>query len=273
MNETDLKNKNQNVEEILRPLACSDLRNSLAKALRNGKKMTLSELSDHVGASSPAAVHALRELVKENVTRQDDKRNYLLTNIGEIVTRKFEEINLTITALSRNRQFWLDHDLNDIPNHLLDKIWYLADSTVLTSTPTDLFKSFSTLYMLLQSSKEIRAISPIFVEDMITQFTSLIAKNIDIELIFTPDVLDATLRMADKKALQDALKANLKLLKIESQPNFACTVTDYFLILGFFRQDGSFDWSTALLSYTPEAIDWGQQLYAYYAEKTEPIIL
>ncbi|MGB9213330.1 MAG: winged helix-turn-helix domain-containing protein, partial [Halobacteriota archaeon] len=265
--------KSQEVEEILRLLACSDLRNNLAKALRNGKKMTLSELGEHVGASSPACVHALRELGKVHVTHQDEKRNYSLTNIGEIVTRKFEELNAAITTLSQNKEFWLDHDLSDIPKHLLDKIGSLADSTVLTSTPTDLFKSFSTLYTLLQNSKEIRAISPIFVEDMTAQFVKLVDKNIDIELIFTPDVLDATLRSADRKGLEKALESNLKLFKTENQPNFACTVTDYFLILGFFRPDGSFDWSTALLSYSPEALEWGQELFAYYVEKTEPIIL
>ena len=132
MNQTNSKKKNTEVEQILRLLSCSDLRNNLAQALRNGKKMTLSELSEHVGASSPACVHALRELTKEHVTRQDEKRNYLLTNIGEIVTRKFAEVNATITALSEHREFWLDHDLSDIPEHLLDKIGYLADSAIIS---------------------------------------------------------------------------------------------------------------------------------------------
>ena len=274
MNETNSKIKSEEVEQILRLLSCSDLRGNLAKALRNGKKMTLSELSEHVGASSPACVHALRELTKEHVTRQDEKRNYLLTNIGEIVTRKFKEINATITALSEHRQFWLDHDLSDIPEPLLDKIGYLADSHILSSTATDLFSVFNAFFTLLENSKEIRGISPIFIGDMTTLFIKLVDKKIDpIELIFTPDVLDATLKTAPKKELENALKKNLKLLKIEKQPNFAATVTDYFFFIGFFKPDGQFDWSSGLLSYSPEALAWGQELYAYYVEKAEPVIL
>ena len=274
MNETNSKIKSEEVEQILRLLSCSDLRGNLAKALRNGKKMTLSELSEHVGASSPACVHALRELTKEHVTRQDEKRNYLLTNIGEIVTRKFKEINATITALSEHRQFWLDHDLSDIPEPLLDKIGYLADSHILSSTATDLFSVFNAFFTLLENSKEIRGISPIFIGDMTTLFIKLVDKKIDpIELIFTPDVLDATLKTAPKKELENALKKNLKLLKIEKQPNFADTVTDYFFFIGFFKPDGQFDWSSGLLSYSPEALAWGQELYAYYVEKAEPVIL
>ena len=273
VNETNSKIENVEVEQILRLLSCSDLRNNLAQALRNGKKMTLSELSEHVGASSPACVHALRELTKEHVTRQDEKRNYLLTNIGEIVTRKFAEVNATITALSEHREFWLDYDLSDIPEQLLDKIGYLADSTIVSSTATDLFNVFNSFFMLLENSKEIRGISPIFIGDMTTLFNRLYEKNIDIELVFTPDVLNATLKIADKKDLGNALKKNLKIFEIEKQPNFAATVTDYFFFIGFFKPDGQFDWSNSLLSYSPDALTWGQELYAYYVEKAEAVIL
>jgi predicted transcriptional regulator len=273
VDETNAKIKDKEVEEILRLLACSDLRKNLAEALRDGKKMTLSELSERVGASSPAAVHALRELGKEQITHQDEKRNYSLTNIGEIIVRKLEEINLTITTLSQNRQFWLEHDLSYIPKHVLDKIGYLTDSNVLSSTPTDLFKTFSTFYTLLGNAKEIRGFSPFFVEDLTAQFVQLVAKNIEIELIFTPDVLDATLKSADRNELQKALKKNLKLFKLEPQLNFALTVTDYFLSLAFFKPHETFDWSKMLLSYSPDALKWGQELFAYYVEKAEPVTL
>jgi len=273
VNETNSKTKTDEVEQILRLLSCSDLRNNLAQALRDGKKMTLSELSELVGASSPACVHALRELTKEYVTRQDEKRNYLLTNIGEIVTRKFAEANLAITALSQHREFWLDHNLNDIPEDSLDTIGCLADSTIVSSTATDLFSVFNSFLTLLENSKEIRSLSPIFIGDMTALFNRLVSKNIDIELIFTPVVLDATLKTADRKDLAEALKKNLKIFRIEKQPNFAATVTDYFLFLGFFLPDGRFDWSQGLLSYSPSALEWGRELYAHCVEKTEPVIL
>jgi len=273
VNETNSKIKSEEVEQILRLLSCSDLRGNLAKALRNGKKMTLSELSEHVGASSPACVHALRELTKEHVTRQDEKRNYLLTNIGEIVTRKFEELNATITALSHNREFWVDHDLSGIPKYLLDKIGCLADSTIRSSSPTDLFSVFNVLFTLLGNSKEICGIQPFFIEDLTIQLIKLVDQNIDIQLIVTPGVLDAILRTTDRKELENAVKNKLKLFKIESQPNVAVTVTDYFLLFGFFRPDGQFDWSNGLLSYSPDALAWGRELFAYYVEKTEPVVL
>jgi predicted transcriptional regulator len=91
MNDTETKETEKAVHKILQVLACSDLRSSLAEALRDGKNLTLSQLSEQVGASSPAAVHALRELAKEQLTHQDAKRSYALTNVGEIVMRKLED--------------------------------------------------------------------------------------------------------------------------------------------------------------------------------------
>jgi predicted transcriptional regulator len=109
---------------------------------------------------------------------------------------------------------------------------------------------------------------------MTTLFIKLVDKDIDpIELIFTPDVLDAMLKTADRKDLRNALEKNLKIFKIEKQPNFAATVTDYFFFIGFFKPDGQFDWSNGLLSYSPDALTWGQELYAYYVEKAEAVIL
>jgi predicted transcriptional regulator len=277
MTEPDSKTESEKVEQIVRLLACSDLRNHLAQTLRNGKKMTLSELSEEVGASSPACVHALRELTKEQITRQDEKRNYLLTNIGEIVMRKFDELNVAATVLSQHKEFWLDHNLSDIPSHLLDKIGFLADSTMVVSSATDLFGVFNTFFMMLENSKEIRGVSPIFIGNMTTLFIKLVAKKIDIELIFTADVLDATLRTVDsedlERTLAQALKENLKIFQLDKQPNFAATVTDYFLFIGFFKPDGQFDWTNGLVSYNPNALAWGRELYAYYVEKAKPVSL
>jgi predicted transcriptional regulator len=186
--------------------------------------------------------------------------------------RKLEETNATINTLSKNRQFWLEHDLSGIPKNLLDKMGSLADSEVLSATPTDLFKTFSTFYMLLGNAREIHGVSPIFVEDLTNQFIKLVAKDIKVELVVAPEVLDAIIRSVDRKELEKALSTNLKLFKIEPQPTVAFTVTDYFLSLSFFRQDESFDWSNDLLSYSSDSLEWGQELFEYYVEKSEPVI-
>jgi predicted transcriptional regulator len=273
MNETEKKEDEQAVHKILQLLACSNLRKNLAEALRDGKSFTLSQLSEQAGASSPAAVHALRELAKEHLTHQDEHRNYVLTNIGEIVMRKLEETNLVIKVLSKNRQFWLEHDLSGIPTSLLDRIGCLKDSEIIFSTPTDLFKIVSTFYILLENAKEIRGVSPIYNEELTTNFIKLVNKGVDVELVVTPEVLDAVLKSADRSELKEALQGNLTFFKIERQPSLAFTVTDYFMELGFFRPDGTYDWSNELLSYSEDSLSWGRKLYQYYVEQAEVVVI
>jgi predicted transcriptional regulator len=273
MNDNETKGEKGVTHKILQLLACSDLRKSLAEALRDGKSLALSQLSEEVGASSPAAVHALRELSKEHLTHQDEKRNYALTNIGEIVMRKLEEANVTINVLTKNRQFWLEHNLSGLPVDLLDKIACLEEAEVISSTPTDLFKIVQTFYVLLDNAKEVRGLSPIFTEDMTTNFLKSVEKGVDIELVVTSEVLDAVMKNTDRAELKKALQGNLKLFTIKQQPLVAFTVTDYFFELGFFRLDGSYDWSNELLCYSEDSIKWGRKLFQYYVEQAEVVVL
>lgn len=126
---------------MLRLLICSDLRKSLILSLRNGSA-TLADLREATGASSTAAIHALRELEKERLTYQNDKRNYLLTNTGRIVALKLESFVKTVNVLTQYGKFWLEHDLSGIPQASIENIGCLEESHLLTSTPTDVFKHF-----------------------------------------------------------------------------------------------------------------------------------
>ncbi|MEI7827010.1 MAG: hypothetical protein WCI87_04345 [Euryarchaeota archaeon] len=106
---------------MLRLLVCSDLRKSLVLSLQNGSA-TLADLREATGASSTAAIHALRELEKEHLTHQDGNHNYLLTNIGKIVALKLESFVKTINVLTQYGKFWLEHDLSGIPQASIENI-------------------------------------------------------------------------------------------------------------------------------------------------------
>lgn len=117
---------------------------------------------------------------------------------------------------------------------------------------------------MLENSKLIKGVSPVFTPDLVNIFAKLAEKGIPIELIVTREVLDKMLELADRSALKNALKTNLKLFVIEQNPKTAFTVTDYFFTMGLFRFDESYDYSDELLSYSEEGIGWGRELFDYY---------
>lgn len=259
--------------EIIRLLVCSDLRRNLVLTLKNGAA-SLSDLRQHVGVSSTAAIHALRELEKDHITSQDDRRDYALTNIGKILALKLEHLTKAANVLTEHNTFWLEHDLSGIPaTHLVD-IGCLEESHMLTSTSTDLFKVYSTFTTLVENAKEIKGISSILIPDMINVFATLAPKAQPVELIVTSDVFDKVVEGADRRELRRALEeGNLKLFSLKENPKIGLTVTDYFLSLGLFRRDGMYDYSHDLLSYSSQAIDWGKRIFDHYAAASEEVLL
>ncbi len=258
--------------EIIRLLTCSDLRKNLILTLNNGAA-SLADLRQHTGVSSTAAIHALRELEKDHLTTQDDKRNYTLTNVGKILALKLACLVKATNVLAEHAPFWLEHDLSGIPEIFLKDIGSLEESHLLTSTPTDVFKAFSTFVMLLENSRQIRGVSPIFTPDLVEIFVGLVAKGISIELIVTREVLDKMLEVSPRGPLKEALGANLKLFVIEQNPKTAFTVTDYFVTIGLYRFGESYDYSDELLCYSTEGIRWGNMLFDYYLTRSERCVL
>ena len=249
--------------ELLRLLICSDLRKKLLLALNNGTT-SLASLREATGASSTAAIHALRELEKERLTFQDGKRNYLLTSSGKIVALHVESFVQTVNVITQFGKFWLEHDLSGIPEDFLKDIGCLQESQVLTSVPTDVFNAFSTFITLLEDAKVIRGVAPVSTPGLLDIYAELAAKGIPIELVVTHDVLENVRELANRSQPKNPLKKNLKLFVIEQNPKTAFTVTDYFLMIGLFRSDGSYDYSDQLLSYSTEGTRWGRELFDHY---------
>jgi len=214
-------------------------------------------------------IHALRELEKEHLTYQDNKRNYELTNTGKIVALQLENFGRTANAITLFSKFWLEHDLSGIPENSLKIIGCLQESQVLTSTPTDVFNAFSTFVTLLEDAKVVRGVAPVFTPDLLDVYAKLAAKGIPIELVITREVLEKMLELADRSPLENQLKANLKLFLIKQNPKTAFTVTDYFFIFGLFRFDGSYDYSDQLLSYSTEGTGWGRELFDHHVRASK----
>jgi len=266
------ENNPERMQNTLRLAVCSDLRRSILITLKEDKK-PLSELRDALGVSSTTAIHALRELERDNLVFQDEHRDYALTKIGEIIALKLTDFVNAIEVLKKHQDFWLTHDLTGIPPHLFEKIGWLRDSTIVKDTATDIFKSHSNFINLLGGAKEMKGVSSIFVPDYPHLFEELILKKkADVELIVTKEVLEKI----DEEMLKEIFaskSSKLKLYITEENARANFTVTDYFLAIGLYRIDGTYDYSRDLVSYNKEAIGWGRKLFEWYLNKAEKIFL
>ncbi len=256
-------------QDICRLVVCSDLRKNILMSLYEGKKQ-LRELRDNLNVSSTTAIHTLRELEKYNLIVQEKDKNYSLTNIGRIATLKLLDFISVAEVLRKHERFWLEHDLSGIPEPLMEKIGCLRDSIIIENTSTELFKVHTNFMNLLQTAKKIRGVSPIYHSEFLPLFEKLVlSKKVDVELILTKEVIEKIDDATVKKIF--ALKSSKFDVYLIKEAKAAFTVTDFFLSLGLYNYDGTYDYNRDLLTYDEKGIEWGRNLYDGYLLQAEKI--
>ncbi len=266
MTKVGKENKSKIIHNTLHLAACSDLRRRIMIALKSGKK-PLRELRDPLGVSSTTAIHALRELERENLVFQAEDRGYALTKIGEVMVLKLIDMLAVIEVLKKHEDFWLEHDLSGIPLHLLDRMGALSNSSLVADTSTDIFKSHTTLLQILETANEVKGIYPVFHLDYLKIFEELVKRRrIDVELIVTNDVLENIFGLVEtEEAFTSFLhEPNLSLFVMDEGIKLALTLTDSVFYLGFFADKGVYDRNSALISDAEKALSWGRELYVHY---------
>ena len=258
--------ENDIASRCVKLVACSDLRRNIISMLLEGKK-PLSEIRERLEIRSSTAIHALRELERDNIVLQHEDRDYGLTSIGKIIAKKVIDLTNTAEALKKHEEFWLNHDLTAIPEELLYRIGELKDSHLLKIDPLSLPHKYFT--ELLARSTCIKGVSPIFFEDYPHVFAQLIEKGTSVELILTESVFKKVVETVGEDVIKKV--KNLKIYLID-ELKIAFTVTDTFLSLGLFTLDGRYDVTMDLVSEDKKAMKWGLDLFEYFRKKSRRVI-
>src|SRR5665647_100034 len=256
--------ENADVYKNLRLSICSEHRRSLLFSLNEGKK-PLAALQKELNVPSPALIHALRELERNHLVRQDRVRQYGLTTIGRSAVREVIEFRRVMEVLTKHEAFWSEHDLSGIPDHIFDQIGSLRDATLIMGTPPDIFKAMRRFVELLRDSTVVKLVSPIYIPDIdAIVLEKFVSEETRMELVLTEAVLHHFIDEAESARLKEAHGKYLTLRVLHDDPKLVMVVTDRFMALALYRTDGTFDYSSTLTSENPEAIAWSQQLFDHY---------
>ena len=262
------------VEKNLRFLTSSGLRNKIILSLSDGMK-DLEDIKTETGSDSSTIIHAVRDMEQEKLIIEI-KEGYHLTPVGKILSLKLLDLVKTLYTLEKHQDFWLNHDINGIPDEFLERIHELKEYDIISSSPKNIWRSFSMYLELVRKAKEFRGVSPIFHPDFVTIIEKLAKKKIDIHIIVTDDILDSILRTLDtrqRKVLLEILKTdNFGLWITDLNPRVAFTVTNSTLSLALFSKDGTFDTSHNLISKYNQSLKWGRELFDYYLKESRRVM-
>ena len=263
------REESKRMQNTLRLAVCSNLRRRILISLKEGKK-ELRELRDEMEVSSTTAIHALRELEKDNLVFQDVDRSYALTKIGEIVALKLNDFVDAIEVLKKHERFWLEHDLSGIPAHLLEKIGWLNNSNVVKIDALNIIKTHTTYIEFIKTAKWIKGVSPIFSSDYPEIFENRVKQHTITQLVLTESVLKKVIDTIGLKDLKYSFSEGyLDIFVTKEDIRVAFTVTNAFLSLGLFKPDGIYNTTLDLISTEERAVRWGVELFEYYREKAK----
>lgn len=262
----------QDVKDLLKYTSGSSVRVKILICLCEGIQ-TMSELKKEIGISSSTISYNISNLEKKKITSKDGEK-YILTPLGQLVTYNLMENMRKTAVISKFQKFWLNHDLSGIPPELIKRIGDLYQSSLVESESGEIYKPHEKYQELILKSNYIKGVSSIFRFNYIDLFQYLILENdIDVELILTNDIIQKIIQGIDPdnlKLLKNSVaQGNVDLRVINHDVRIAFTVTDKYLSLGLFHEQGDYDNTKDLISDDHDAVAWGNTLFEYYRNQSQ----
>jgi predicted transcriptional regulator len=244
--------------DYLSPLR-SELKLKILLSLLNGEKK-ISELRFDSETRDTTILHVLQELGDLNLTTKAQGQ-YKLSTLGIIEAKILKEFISTGEVVEKFKDFWLSHNVDDIPPHLLQSLGALKDAQLVRTKALELGIVHQTFIEAIRTSKKIKGISPIFHPDFISSFGQLLEQGSKIELIVSSDVLNKISSFVDLDIVTKYLTEDKLRVYIKDDLKIALSLTESSFSLGLFDLSGIYDDNMDLRSSSVEAINWGARLF------------
>lgn len=168
-------------------------------------------------------------------------------------------------SINKNKLFWNNHDLEDIPEDILKDIYLLKDAEYVNSTTSDLSYAFNNFIKLISNAKSLKMILPIYSENHFKHIINLLNNDTleELELIISNDIFES---IKSNEFFNKELMNNkkVKIFRVEKSLKLFLTFSKDFMSLTLFFKDGHYDDSQILISKTKNSIEWSRNLYDYY---------
>jgi predicted transcriptional regulator len=132
----------------------SELKLKILLKLLSGDKR-ISELRLDAETRDTTILHVLEEFGDLNLTTKTQGL-HKLTPLGIIEAISLKEFILTTEVVEKFKEFWLSHNVDDIPAHLIQNLGALKDSQLVRAQASELGIVHQTFMETMKSSKKIK---------------------------------------------------------------------------------------------------------------------
>ncbi len=263
MTATDIKKELNEEFSGVKYILTSGMRSKLLIAMYESPK-NLDELRKELKKPSATILHGLKELETINLIKKVQKY-YELTSNGFLLTTNMVKLIENWYAINKSKIYWNSHDLSGIPDGILNDIYLLKNAEYVNSTTSDLSNAFNTYIKLISKATKLKIILPIYSENHFKHLIKVLNGNKlkKLELIVNEEIIESiNENIVLKKELLMNKKVNVKC--VNKKLKVFLTISDTFMTLTLFFNDGHYDDSQILIAKDQNAIKWGKTLANNY---------
>lgn len=247
-------------------LCNSEVRIKLLKSLANNPK-TMRELNDIVLLSYSSISNNLHKLESAGFLIKKD-RKYYLTNIAILNLINCLDFNSSIKVSDSFDDFLKTHDITPLCDDSLRNLSSLTGAQLIESVSVDIYKPHNEFKSLIESSDSLKVIFPFLHPDYPKIIKKLLLKGITIDLLVNEDILPFFIKKLGVNLLKEAIdEGRLSLKYLTNEIKLSLAVSNTFVSLGLFKNDGSFDQNRLIISHEEDSILWGNLLFENHNRK------
>ncbi|MFZ2498490.1 helix-turn-helix transcriptional regulator [Methanosarcina sp.] len=255
---------------LLELIFLSEKRKDLLLFLREGPK-TIEEIKIYLDAGLVAILPHIKKL-RENSLVLKAGDVYSLSPLGIAVAGRMQAMVDLLNVFGNHYDYWAIHAVECIPSPLRKRIGELSNCTF--SEPPDrtrLFEPHREFVENLAKSKKIKGTASIFHPIYPSLFLTFAKMGMDVSLLVTPPVYERTKGEFEAEISEFLKFENANFYVCSKEIELSHVVTDRFLSLTLPFSDGTFDHKEDVLCFDSVALQWGEDLFEYYRNRSEKI--
>jgi predicted transcriptional regulator len=227
----------------------------------------LSEIRDRFDITSPEVSPRIKELMEHKLVKLEDKK-YHLTSLGKTIVLNFRPFADTIDLFNQYPDFWGEHDLSSIPDELLKRIGEIKNYMVIEDDIDDIDRTMVEMLDIIKKSKYIYGVSCVFDDGLLDVYRD-ISKNGGHTSIVVKENIYSLIEKNYGNLAKEFIENGDSIYLSRNDIRTSFIVTDNWLYLALYFNNGKFDLHSNVISSDPAAIKWGIDLFEYYKSTSE----
>jgi predicted transcriptional regulator len=249
----------------------SGIRTRIALALLNG--VTERDLlREEVGCRSSNFRTNIRTMIDAGMVSEETE-GVRLTPQGSRIASAVADISELYCLILKHRDFWRDHELQNLPDFALDSLGELIESEMIQDSPLDYFRTYDHYLGIIAGARHIHGISSMTNPGVADAIGAKAVAGVPVELVISPELALHLHREPYKKKVESLFTYPHFQFYVTREPlPLGLTVTDAYLSMKlFFVGTTSYDLQRGFFSTSPRARAWGERLFDHYKKRSIPL--